>query len=427
MLKKIKILAGAGFALAFFLFFVLPIGHAQAVNLADHLKGRILLQVEARGEAWYVNPVDGLRYYLGRPADALNIMRQLGLGVANADFDAWQGKAPTHLAGRIILKVQDHGKAYYVYPTDLSLYYLGRPADALNVMRRLGLGITNADLYKIIPYNSSYSLKELEKALFRAVNDQRLKNSLPALAWNDDLTQVAREHSQNLARENQELTNLHLRCDLPIIHHEGFDFGVYQYDRLQTRGIYYFKSSGENIALMPIYAQKTYQLTAAQTKEFSQRPDCNTWQQEIFNQFKEKLEAVKMPTSSMSEQEQESLKNQRLNIVRQEIEKRKQMLTQEIKIDPAEFKQYSFQQLVDKTVESWMASEGHRANILDKYFDETGMGVAMVNGYLIATQVFISRASCGYQGGPCCHEVGYYPYCYVPLHCRADECVRSSN
>ncbi len=33
-------------------------------------KGKILLSVQGNNEAWYVSPKDGLRYFLGRPADA---------------------------------------------------------------------------------------------------------------------------------------------------------------------------------------------------------------------------------------------------------------------------------------------------------------------------------------------------------------------
>lgn len=44
-------------------------------NFANSQKGRILLQVEGNGEAWYVSPGDGKRYFLGRPADAFRIMR----------------------------------------------------------------------------------------------------------------------------------------------------------------------------------------------------------------------------------------------------------------------------------------------------------------------------------------------------------------
>ncbi len=117
---------------------------------AAALNGRILLQVQDKGQAWYVNPLDSRRYYLGRPDDAFQIMRAFGLGVSNNDLNYFlSSKAPTRLAGRILLKVQDKGQAYYVEPLTLKLYYLGRPLDAFNVIRGFGLGITNTDLAKI--------------------------------------------------------------------------------------------------------------------------------------------------------------------------------------------------------------------------------------------------------------------------------------
>ena len=59
---------------------------ASADDLSSQLKGRILLQVESHGEAWYVNPVNSERYFMGRPADAFRIMRELSLGINNTDI-----------------------------------------------------------------------------------------------------------------------------------------------------------------------------------------------------------------------------------------------------------------------------------------------------------------------------------------------------
>ncbi|MEA3449742.1 MAG: right-handed parallel beta-helix repeat-containing protein [Patescibacteria group bacterium] len=129
-----------------FIFLFAFIGSVQAETLASVLSGKILLQVEANGEAWYVNPENNERYFLNRPADAFQIMRDLGLGVSNENFDAWQGTAPARLGGKIILKVEDLGKAYYISPDDNELHYLGRPADAFDVMRGEGLGVTNLSL-----------------------------------------------------------------------------------------------------------------------------------------------------------------------------------------------------------------------------------------------------------------------------------------
>lgn len=56
---------------------------ASLGNLAlrRRLSGRILLQVESHGEAWYVNPADLKKYRLQSPEDARFIMEKLGLGI----------------------------------------------------------------------------------------------------------------------------------------------------------------------------------------------------------------------------------------------------------------------------------------------------------------------------------------------------------
>ncbi len=58
--------------------------------LINRLKGRIVLQVESRGQAWYINPVDGRRYYLGTPERALAGMRYFGLGITNVNLERIQ-------------------------------------------------------------------------------------------------------------------------------------------------------------------------------------------------------------------------------------------------------------------------------------------------------------------------------------------------
>lgn len=124
----------------------------------DHVRGRILLDVETNGEAWYVMPTTYKRYSLGRPEEAFNVMRTLSLGVSDANLsqipkeeDFWEGSADLRkkLAGQLLLQVEQHGEVWYVNPVDQKRYFLGRPADALRVMRKLGLGITHANLQTI--------------------------------------------------------------------------------------------------------------------------------------------------------------------------------------------------------------------------------------------------------------------------------------
>ncbi|MCK5061427.1 hypothetical protein KAR28_02665 [Candidatus Parcubacteria bacterium] len=117
-------------------------------NLIKRLEGKILLQVEENGEGWYIYPNDKKKYYLGQPADAFSVMRKLGLG-ATHEFITSHTIFPDHVLGKILLDVEQNGEAYYIYPKDKKAYYLGRPADAFSVMRKLGLGITNNDVRKI--------------------------------------------------------------------------------------------------------------------------------------------------------------------------------------------------------------------------------------------------------------------------------------
>ncbi len=148
------------------LFLVYP---QDAQALAKSLSGRILLSVEESGEAWYVNPVDLRRYYLGRPTDAFNIMRQLGLGITESDFQQIaQAEMPVsgnldlarRLSGRIILQVEKNGEAWYINPLNLKKYYLGRPTDAFNIMRQLGLGISRHNLAQIHKPGGSESINQ---------------------------------------------------------------------------------------------------------------------------------------------------------------------------------------------------------------------------------------------------------------------------
>jgi len=172
--------------------------------MADRLKGKIVLKVEANGEAYYINPITKYIHYLGRPADAFSLMREQGVGITNNNlykipvgiitegyqdsdqdglsdyledtlglnknssdtdndghkdgvelengYNPWDsGKQPIDnnfakaQAGKIFLQVEKNGEAWYVSPSDNKRYFLGRPNDAFQVMRSLGLGISNSD------------------------------------------------------------------------------------------------------------------------------------------------------------------------------------------------------------------------------------------------------------------------------------------
>ncbi len=164
----------------------IPIQFSQIKNQKMHtnLKGKILLQVEENGEAYYIHPEKLEMFSLGRPADAFKVMREQGIGINNenllkipvadassfkgvdSDNDGYDdytelmndynpyggGKLNYDLnfskksSGKIFLQVEANGEAWYVNPGDSKRYFLGRPSDAFEIMRTLGLGISNENL-----------------------------------------------------------------------------------------------------------------------------------------------------------------------------------------------------------------------------------------------------------------------------------------
>ena len=154
-------------SLSLIIAFIYPISVKANQDFSLRLKGEVLIQVENKGEAWYVYPGNLQRYYLGRPKDAFEIMKKLGLGISNNDLKKvpiaggivtgdWNLRK--RLSGMILLQTEGKGEAWYVYPGNLQRYYLGRPQDAFEIMKKLGLGITNNDLKKIITQEDGFKV-----------------------------------------------------------------------------------------------------------------------------------------------------------------------------------------------------------------------------------------------------------------------------
>ncbi|MEW6610964.1 MAG: CARDB domain-containing protein [Patescibacteria group bacterium] len=181
----------------------------QKINtaLARRLKGRILLQVEENGEAWYVDPVTAQRFYLKDGESAYRALQAFGLGISDANLQkipvgleeradkvdsdddglddrleeaigtdssksdtdgdgfndseeiknvfnpvgagrlALNTNLANRLNGRIVLQVENRGQAWYIH--DGQRYYLKDGNLAYQIMRYLSDGITNNDLRQI--------------------------------------------------------------------------------------------------------------------------------------------------------------------------------------------------------------------------------------------------------------------------------------
>jgi hypothetical protein len=181
-------------------------------SLVNKLRGRLLLQTEEKGEAWYVDPVSGRRFYMQDGAGAYEALRSFGLGISNKDLeqipvgvlwdDALKGDIDSDhdgladklesalgtdpyntdsdndsytdgqevrngysplgspkmkintalvkkMAGRILIQADHKGEAWYVNPVDGHRYFLGNGDQAYQLMRKLALGISNSNLNKI--------------------------------------------------------------------------------------------------------------------------------------------------------------------------------------------------------------------------------------------------------------------------------------
>jgi hypothetical protein len=109
---------------------------------ADDLRGRVVIDADRDGAAWYVQSWPEARFPLAAPDDALRLMRA-GIGISEADIarvptDAPDGDALAgRLAGRFLLEPEAGGAAWYVSPDGVR-HALGDPANALGVLRGLG-------------------------------------------------------------------------------------------------------------------------------------------------------------------------------------------------------------------------------------------------------------------------------------------------
>jgi lipoprotein-anchoring transpeptidase ErfK/SrfK len=119
-------------------------------NDSSRLSGRILMDSASLGDLWYVNPADFHRYYVGTLNDAYSIIRNLSLGISNADFDKMASSAPDRLKGRFMIKAEDQGRAFYVDPKSDSFIYIENPQSALFLLRHLAT-TTNACVLRNIP------------------------------------------------------------------------------------------------------------------------------------------------------------------------------------------------------------------------------------------------------------------------------------
>lgn len=210
----------------------------QAQSLIDRVSGYILLQVEQNGEAWFVRPVNGNRYYMKDGGVAYEMMRSFGLGITDTDLakipsvnttdellastnTCKTGTVANRVKGRILLQVQQNGEAWYVYPKNCTRIYMKDGNAAYTIMRFVGLGITDDDLQGIptadgfgVPNGGVTNGNHGEEdpankvlddqydadrvTLLNSINAERAALGLPAMRLNFNLSDAAQSQADDM-------------------------------------------------------------------------------------------------------------------------------------------------------------------------------------------------------------------------------------
>ena len=56
-------------------------------TFAKNLSGRIFVQVQDKGQAWYIDPINFRKYYLGSGKNALNILKSLSIKAKSSEIN----------------------------------------------------------------------------------------------------------------------------------------------------------------------------------------------------------------------------------------------------------------------------------------------------------------------------------------------------
>lgn len=211
-------------------------------ELTERLYGRMLLDVEGNGEVYYVDPVTGGKEYLADGSAAYRLLQNRALGISENDFaklELGETKEDSNvckesvlgnrLKGRIVIRVESHGEAYWIYPENCRAYYTGTFDAAYKLMRDFSLGINKADLakirnnarqrikqafrYSVYAYaeENGVSLDEAREALENEIGE--MKTCMENAGFGQDDEQTIRERVQQIGVCAED-------SDMPIISKE---------------------------------------------------------------------------------------------------------------------------------------------------------------------------------------------------------------
>lgn len=154
-------------------------------ELQEDLAGEMLLDVEGNGEVYYVDPVDGGKEYLADGTSAHRLLERAALGIDEAHFALLvqgverdeesvcrENLLGNRLRGRIVLRVEEHGEAWWVFPRNCRAYYVGTHEAAYELMRKFSLGVSKSNLGKIRDTKRQALKRRVRLSVYAYAEDQ---------------------------------------------------------------------------------------------------------------------------------------------------------------------------------------------------------------------------------------------------------------
>lgn len=219
------------------------------------------------------------------------------------------------------------------------------------------------DNFRIKP-KPLYDLYTLERTINAMINDERKHQGLTELELDETLSRVARNHSDDQAATNRVTTDIQKPCAYPMIRHEGltaagFDLG----ERLDTAAVK-FRRAAENIAILSTAKNFVYRAPAP----------------------------ITCPDPGVQDVPKTGTKEAKKALILANIARAEAALATVPDVRWVNRDWYDLDTIARRAVAGWIESEGHRTNILNANYRQTGIGAAEVNGYIIITQIFLEPA-----------------------------------
>lgn len=231
---------------------------------------------------------------------------------------------------------------------------------ASRTLERETLSRQNDQDFRIRP-KPIYDLYTLERTINAMINDERKSLGLERLELDETLSGVARRHSEDQTATNRLTTDIQKPCAYPMIRHEGltaagFDLG----ERLDSASVK-FRRAAENIVILSTAKNFVYCASAS----------------------------INCPDPGLQDMPKTGNQQERIAVVRANVARAQAVLAAIPTARWVNRDWYDLETVARRAVAGWMESEGHRVNILNEHYRQTGIGVSEVNEYIIITQVFL--------------------------------------